>query len=62
MAFAKYSTTSDVVNLLFKMAKKNDKTKLHWSGKEKKEFKTCKQLIANRVLMTHPNVDVKLIL
>lgn len=51
-----------VLNDYLKGAKKNDKTKIVWSDKAEEEFQTCKKLIANAVLLAHPNPDAKLIL
>lgn len=45
-----------------KGAKKNDKTNLDWSEKAEEEFKKCKQLIADAVLLAHPKPDATLIL
>ena len=43
-------------------AKKNDKTKIDWSRKAEEEFQTCKNLIANAVLLALPEPDARLIL
>lgn len=45
-----------------KGAKKNDKTKLEWSKEAELDFKNCKELIANAVLLAHPKPDAQLIL
>lgn len=45
-----------------KGAKKNDRTKLDWSDNAEGEFKICKELIANAVLLAHPKPDAELTL
>lgn len=45
-----------------KGAKKKDKTKLEWTDQANNDFKQCKELIANAVLLSHPKPNAKLIL
>ena len=53
-------TQHQTINL--KGVKKNDKTKIIWSKKDEDEFQASKKLIANAVMLAHPNLDAKIIL